>query len=186
MRRRLALLIGLTAVFMAASPVAAGRATTTRFTVDDTYLMSDVSVYPCSFPVLIHEVTKGTVTDFSNGSQLDFMVRSTAHYTMTNTDSGLTIEAFSPATIFNYDDFVVVENTDGTVTVSFSDKTAGLNMQVKANGKVTNLAGLSLAQYTFVFNGFGGELLSFTIDLVNTPHQDHASATICALLAPSP
>jgi hypothetical protein len=159
-------------------------ATRTPFTVDTTYLLSDVSLYPCSFPVLIHEVTTGAIIDFSRNPNVDFAVHSTTRLTITNLDTGKTIQGFSPASTFYPNDYVVVVNPDGTTTVTFSDKIAGLNFQFKDGHRVTNLAGLSITTYRFVF-GSDGALISFVVVSHNTPHQAHGSDTICALLAPA-
>jgi hypothetical protein len=132
--------------------------------------------------VLIHEVTTGRIVVFAETSAVAFAVHSISHATMTNLDTGLTIEWFGPASIFTMNDFVRIEHPDGSVTYTSSDRVIGLNGQVKTPSGVTILAGLSIAHYSLTFDQNG--LVTFSIEYDNTPHQAHASATICALLAP--
>ncbi len=165
------------------TPAGATRPDIVVAKVDFTYLLSDVSLNPCSFPVLVREVGTqiyGTFVDSSTNVR-SYTVHGAEKVIFTNLDTGQEVITGNAGQITSFP-AVATSGPKGTTTLTWSDSFAGLNLKT-ANGE-TVIAGHGTADYVLVFvRQF--KLLSFSIEEENTPLFEHSSDTICKLLTPA-
>lgn len=147
--------------------------------VDLTYMFSDVSLIPCTFPVLVHEVG---LYIYSGSKPGNFVLHGPETVTFTNLDTGYSVVTYNAGNLFYGPETVIYDPVTKNTTVTYHLDFTGLNFRAKTETGTVILAGLSRNDYTFVIDP-SGRLVSWSIVEVNTRHTGHSSNTICDVLA---